>query len=223
MAQGASWLFGVRLMENFNLPYAATSVRDFWRRWHISLSSWFRDYLYIPLGGNQKGAVRTYFNLAFTMLVCGFWHGANWTFLLWGAIHGTMLILERATDGYRGLNVPKFLAWPLTLVFVLLAWVPFRAPDIVSTGKVYLAIGNGGWEWPSLAFVCGLLGIVMIDLYYHWVGRKTYISTAMGETSEDNLTSDWHAAFMLGFCILIWCVLHVLGENKVASFIYFQF
>ena len=221
MAQGASWLFGVRLMENFNLPYAAASVREFWRRWHISLSTWFRDYLYIPLGGNRRGPARNYFNLIFTMLVCGMWHGANWTFLLWGALHGTLLILERVFDR-AGSFVPRPLGHVLTLVFVFLAWVPFRAPDLAATWTSYRALTNGGWEWPALPFLVGAFTLIAADLYYWRSSRRAY-----GETCEDvramQAVGEWKAATLVAVCALLWSAKHVLGQTKVASFIYFQF
>jgi alginate O-acetyltransferase complex protein AlgI len=97
MAIGLGMLFGFRFLENFNRPYSAVSLTDFWRRWHISLSRWFRDYLYIPLGGSRQGALRTYVNLTLVFLLCGFWHGANWTFVVWGAYHGLFLVIERMT------------------------------------------------------------------------------------------------------------------------------
>ena len=107
MARGIGRLIGLRLMLNFNNPYLATGLGDFWRRWHISLSTWFRDYVYIPLGGNRKGAARRYLNLMVTMLLGGLWHGAAWTFVLWGAFHGALLAVERMR-GKGGLLA----AWP---------------------------------------------------------------------------------------------------------------
>src|SRR5208283_144930 len=96
MAIGLGRMFGFHFLENFNYPYVSRSVREFWRRWHISLSTWFRDYLYIPLGGNRMKPTRTYFNLIIVFLLCGLWHGASWTFVIWGAYHGLLLVLERA-------------------------------------------------------------------------------------------------------------------------------
>ena len=221
MAQGASWLFGIRLMENFNLPYASSSVREFWRRWHISLSTWVRDYLYVPLGGNRRGPLRNYFNLAFTLLVCGMWHGANWTFLLWGALHGTVLIAERIF-GRIGAWIPKPAAHLLTLIFVFLAWVPFRAPDIATTWEAYAALGNGGWNWPPLGFVIGALGLVAVDAYFRRAGRRDYAETCE-EARAARTYGEWKAAGLVAACGLMWSVGHILGQNKVASFIYFQF
>ncbi len=131
MAIGLARLFGFELRENFNRPYAAVSITDFWRRWHISLSRWFRDYLYIPLGGNRKGQVRTYVNLLVVFILCGLWHGANWTFLCWGIYHGLFLILERDT----GLRPAGDRQWAVvrrtcTFVIVVFGWVLFRADSL---------------------------------------------------------------------------------------------
>jgi alginate O-acetyltransferase complex protein AlgI len=130
MALGIGHMIGFTYPPNFNRPYSAVSVTDFWRRWHMSLSSWFRDYLYIPLGGNRHGALRTYFNLALVFLLCGLWHGAAWTFVLWGAWHGALLVLERGFLGAWLERLPRSLAQAWTLLMVMLGWVLFRAPDV---------------------------------------------------------------------------------------------
>lgn len=221
MAQGASWLFGIRLMENFNLPYAAASVREFWRRWHISLSTWFRDYLYIPLGGNRRAPARNYFNLAFTMLVCGLWHGANWTFLLWGAMHGALLIAERVF-GRAGAWIPRPLGHVLTLAFVFLAWVPFRAPDLAATWASYAALAHGGWEAPSVAFVVGALALVAVDVYFRLASRRHFDATC-DDTIALRAVGEWQAAGLVASCALLWSAAYILGQDRVAAFIYFQF
>ena len=125
MAVGLGRMLGFEIPKNFATPYLAESISDFWRRWHISLSTWLRDYLYIPLGGNRKGPRRTYLNLALVMLLGGLWHGANWTFLVWGAIHGAVLSLERFFQIKR-------LSRPLTFVLILVTWVFFRSPNLTS-------------------------------------------------------------------------------------------
>ena len=131
MALGLGLLFGFQFLENFNLPYSATSVTDFWRRWHISLSLWFRDYLYIPLGGSRQRNLRTYLNLSAVFILCGIWHGANWTFLLWGLYHGVFLMAERATR-LRYVHPERFygVRRAVTLFIVTVGWVLFRAEDI---------------------------------------------------------------------------------------------
>lgn len=129
MAIGLGRMFGFRFQENFNYPYIATSIRDFWRRWHISLSQWFRDYLYIPLGGSRKGAWRTYFNLILVFLLCGLWHGSSWNFVVWGMLHGCFLVLERLGLGKLLNALPRFVAHAYTLLVVLIAWVFFRVEN----------------------------------------------------------------------------------------------
>lgn len=126
MAVGLGFLFGLRIPQNFNSPYRALGIADFWRRWHISLSSWLRDYLYLPLGGNRKGAARTYANLMIVMLLGGLWHGANWTFVAWGGYHGVLLIVDRVAGRFFA-RLPAFLYRLQTFFLVLLGWVIFRS------------------------------------------------------------------------------------------------
>jgi alginate O-acetyltransferase complex protein AlgI len=130
MAIGLGLLFGFYFARNFNSPYLSTSITEFWRRWHISLSSWLREYLYIPLGGNRKGALRTYANLFATMVLGGLWHGASWNFVLWGALHGGALALERLWSAHMPFRFPRLVGRPLTLLVILVGWVLFRAPDM---------------------------------------------------------------------------------------------
>ena len=139
---GAALFLGVRLMENFNAPYLSTSVAEFWRKWHISLTSWFRDYLYFPLGGSRKGPVRTYVNLFVVFLLCGVWHGAAWNFVAWGVYHGIGLVAERC--GFRKVvdRMPKALGNTYVLLFVVVGWVLFRAPDM-------------GYAW---SYICNMFG-----------------------------------------------------------------
>jgi alginate O-acetyltransferase complex protein AlgI len=131
MAIGLGMLFGFKTPENFKRPYSAVSVTDFWRRWHITLSQWFRDYLYIPLGGNRRGTMRTCFNMAVVCILCGFWHGANWTFLIWGIYHALFLILERIT-GARHIPPEQYRTFrrALTLFIIAVGWVIFRSADL---------------------------------------------------------------------------------------------
>jgi D-alanyl-lipoteichoic acid acyltransferase DltB (MBOAT superfamily) len=163
MAQGVSHAFGVDLMENFDRPYAAKSFREFWRRWHISLSTWFRDYVYFPLGGNRRGSARERANILATMLLSGLWHGAGWNFLLWGAMHGAFMLLESVSRGFWR-RAPAALTLPLVWLAVFLAWVPFRAADFGSVLACYRALGHGGWAPPSLGFLFGGALVVLADL-----------------------------------------------------------
>ncbi len=145
MAVGLALMMGFRFIENFNHPYTSLGIADFWRRWHISLSTWLRDYLYIPLGGNRKGRVRTGINLFVTMLLGGLWHGANWTFLAWGAWHGALLTAEK-TMGFEAARVKgagrKILVMSATILAVLIGWVLFRAPDMTVALDYYAAMAG---------------------------------------------------------------------------------
>jgi alginate O-acetyltransferase complex protein AlgI len=148
MAIGLGLMIGFQFVENFNAPYTSRSITEFWRRWHISLSMWLRDYLYLPLGGNRRGATRTYVNLAMTMVLGGLWHGANWTFILWGAWHGICLAIERALGAKSKATVwPALIAWPLTMTLVMIGWVMFRATSVTEAFNVYSGmVGFNGWS-----------------------------------------------------------------------------
>ena len=133
MAIGIGRMFGFEFKQNFKLPYGATSIREFWQKWHISLSSWFRDYVYIPLGGNRKGNFRTSFNLLSIFILCGFWHGANFTFLIWGLFHGLFLIIERLVPvSFPNHFLKRALAHSYVWIVLLFSWVFFRAEDVDS-------------------------------------------------------------------------------------------
>ncbi len=135
MAIGAALLFNIKLPINFNSPYKALDIQDFWRRWHITLSRFLRDYVYIPLGGNRKGSLRTYTNLLATFIIGGIWHGAGWTFVFWGFLHGMALVIHRFWKSL-GMNMPKILAWFITFNFINITWVFFRAKEWSDALKV---------------------------------------------------------------------------------------
>jgi alginate O-acetyltransferase complex protein AlgI len=155
MAIGIGRMFGFEFKQNFKLPYGATSIREFWQKWHISLSSWFRDYVYIPLGGNRMGNFRTSFNLLSIFILCGFWHGANFTFLIWGLFHGLFLIMERVVK----VSIPnhflkRTLAHSYVWIVLLFSWVFFRAEDVDSAFrylKTMLFFNQGPSISPDLA------------------------------------------------------------------------
>jgi alginate O-acetyltransferase complex protein AlgI len=148
IAIGCARMLGFVFPENFNMPYLATSVTDFWHRWHMTLSTWLRDYLYIPLGGSRYGTLATLRNLMVTMLLGGLWHGAQWTFVAWGGFHGVALCIERLTGIGHERNVPRgataVVRIVVTFVIVLLAWVLFRAPTFEAALNVYRALLAGG-------------------------------------------------------------------------------
>jgi alginate O-acetyltransferase complex protein AlgI len=156
MAIGLGRLFGFVLPENFKRPYSAVSVTDFWRRWHITLSRWFRDYLYIPLGGNRHGTARACFNMAVVFVLCGLWHGANWTFLAWGVYHGLFLVIERLS-GWRRLPRVRWVGTrrAFTLLIVVVGWVLFRATDFSQAAAFLRAMFS--WSDLPLAYDLSLL------------------------------------------------------------------
>lgn len=161
MAIGASLIFNIRLPENFNSPYKATNIRDFWQRWHMTLSRWLRDYLYIPLGGNRHGVWRGYVALLVTFILGGLWHGPSWTFVVWGILHGGAAVLHRVWQ-HSGYKIPVFPAWLLTFLFVNIAWVFFRADNLASA--IAILKGMAGLNgFPDHAKVMSLARSVLDD------------------------------------------------------------
>jgi alginate O-acetyltransferase complex protein AlgI len=152
MAIGLGRMIGFELPANFNRPYAALSVTDFWRRWHITLSTWFRDYLYIPLGGNRGGPWRTGANLTLVFLLCGLWHGASWNFAVWGLYHGAFLVAERLGLARVLARLPRVLRHAYLMLVVVVGWIPFRAADLVQAGAVLRAMaGQASGAAPGLS------------------------------------------------------------------------
>jgi alginate O-acetyltransferase complex protein AlgI len=133
-------MLGFKFLENFDVPYIAQSIKDFWRRWHISLSTWFRDYLYVPMGGNRCSEGRNYFNLLTVFFLCGLWHGASWTFAVWGLYHGTFLVLERSRLGSFQARWPRPLRHVYALFIVMMGWVLFRADSFAQALAFFQAL-----------------------------------------------------------------------------------
>lgn len=188
MAIGAALMFNIRLPLNFNSPYKALDIQEFWRRWHITLSRFLRDYLYVPLGGNRLGEIRTYANLFATFLLGGLWHGASWMFVIWGALHGFALIINRLWRK-SGISLPAPVAWCLTFVFVTVAWVFFRAKDIASAmnilcGMVSVPVPSMSGDETAISMIVGALAIVLlgtttVDFIYKNI-QKTWATTFAG-------------------------------------------
>jgi alginate O-acetyltransferase complex protein AlgI len=219
MAIGLGLMLGFVFPKNFDSPYKAASITEFWRRWHISLSTWLRDYLYIPLGGNRLGTARTYVNLALVMVLGGLWHGAAWTFVLWGALHGAWLALERALGKrsvYRGLPRPVRVA--LTFLIVLVGWVFFRAPDLGTAGSYLAAMAGLGEPRPEAALVSGML-YRPVDLLA--VGTAAVVAFAAPQTWDWTRRLSWSKA--LAALGLLWLSLVVLETEGYSPFIYFIF
>lgn len=230
MAIGLARLFGIRMPENFNSPYKARSIADFWQRWHMTLSRFLRDYLYIPLGGNRRGKARSYVNAFITMLLGGIWHGAGWQFILWGALHGAYIVVARLFSDWarpRGIRLPAALAAALTFLAVILAWVPFRAPDLAAAGSVYTGLlGLNGVGAPSLQAVA----LIVIGLAIVWGlpntqqilarFRPTLAAVAVVPARGPLL---WRLGPAHAVALAAVLVAVVLFANDVSEFIYFQF
>lgn len=211
IAIGVAALLGYRFARNFDQPYRARSFSDFWRRWHISLSTWLRDYLYIPLGGNKSGKLSTYRNLFLTMLLGGLWHGAAWTFVLWGALHGTALAIERALK----LNQVKrgLISLFVTFHVVCLGWILFRAPDFASAWSYLTSLANG---WTVYALTPFTLGLVVLGLLMHALPSRGIERMADGLSRLPSLVG----ASVIGALLLL---VEALRQTGIAPFIYFQF
>jgi alginate O-acetyltransferase complex protein AlgI len=224
MAIGLGMLFGFRFLENFNRPYSAVSLTDFWRRWHISLSRWFRDYLYIPLGGSRRGALRTYVNLTLVFLLCGFWHGANWTFVVWGAYHGLFLVIERMT-GLRRISKNRLsgLRRLITLMVVLCGWVIFRSDNLDQAGLFFnVMFGLTINDMPkSLVHLLDLENTVLM------LCSATALILPSGTMDPDrHLEQRRLLAAMVGIVVFIvllpWCVA-IMASGALSPFIYYRF
>jgi D-alanyl-lipoteichoic acid acyltransferase DltB (MBOAT superfamily) len=219
MARGSAQLLGFHFMVNFRQPYLAESLQDFWRRWHISLSTWLREYLYLPLGGNRHGNARTYRNLMLTMLLGGLWHGANWTFVVWGGIHGAGLALERFLFGRSQHSGARRLAsrWTRRLVvfhLVCLSWIFFRSPSFAVAWTQLAALTV--WEWSPIYWNVALfLGVfsamlLLMDLALESTGNEYVFETR---------PLSYRFATAIVFCVGA----TLLGANQASAFIYFQF
>ncbi|MGP0174378.1 MBOAT family O-acyltransferase [Pseudomonas sp. NCHU5208] len=241
MAIGLGLMMGFRFMENFNQPYISQSITEFWRRWHISLSTWLRDYLYVPLGGNRHGTFNTYRNLFLTMLLGGFWHGANWTFLIWGAWHGTWLAIERALGVKAAPTVFNPLKWAFTLLLVMLGWVIFRAENLDVAGRMYAALfAFGDWHLSELT-LAQISNLQMATLALAWAviavnGALQFLKQHQTQTgngapvqwlpSGAGVMSRVHHRTLLlqGALLLLFCAsLLKLSAQSYSPFLYFQF
>jgi alginate O-acetyltransferase complex protein AlgI len=166
MAVGLGLILGFTFPRNFRLPYSSLSITEFWRRWHMSLSSWLRDYLYIPLGGNRGSAIETYRNLITVFLICGLWHGAAWTFVLWGIWHGLFLVFERLGVGRVLARLPILLRWTYTILAVMGGWVLFRADDLLSARLMFAGlVGRHGFGGLSFDVHAALQPLVFLALF----------------------------------------------------------
>jgi D-alanyl-lipoteichoic acid acyltransferase DltB (MBOAT superfamily) len=217
IAIGSAALFGYELPENFDAPYLATSLQDFWHRWHISLSTWLRDYLYKPLGGSRRGVARTYLNLMLTMVLGGLWHGASWNFVVWGALHGGALAITRVWQRSRPpmrSHVARVITTAATFHFVCFAWVFFRAPTLSHAALALETLVCGAWRLDHVSWhVCFVVGLAM---GLHAVPRAWKVRLREGFVRAPALTQGLALAVAA-------IILHLAAGAKPEPFVYGQF
>jgi len=208
IARGVAKLFGIELMLNFNRPYFARSIQEFWRRWHISLSTWLRDYLYISLGGSKSGKLMTYRNLFLTMALGGLWHGASWMFILWGVYHGTLLIIDRVTPSFK---IPHIAKVVFTYHLVCFGWVLFRTPDIPTFNYWLKNLFSLQFSGIYTEYYTTLI-LFSLPILLKWYLEKKHIELF-------KQTTYWNAVSLSTQLLLI----TTLSSDKMREFIYFQF
>lgn len=238
IAIGCARVMGIKLMQNFNVPYSAINIRDFWRRWHISLTSWFTDYIYIPLGGSRKGRARQYANIFIVFLVSGIWHGAAWTYILWGVMHGVYQIVGHITEPLReklrvrlkisGSAVYLWFRRCVTFILVLIAWVAFRANSLGDMAVLYKTL-FAGWSGVDISASLSALGlgageiITAVLSIYVTSELDRQIALKISEQGKPSLTP----ARAMTYTALVWAIsaawLILLSSGGTSSFIYFQF
>lgn len=222
IARGVAKMFGYDLMLNFRRPLLAVSVRDFWKRWHISMTSWFRDYLYVPLGGNRVPVPRWLFNVFIVFLISGLWHGANLTFIVWGALHGTAYIAEALVARSWNIRFPRILGIVYTLLFVLIAFIAFRAPSLESLNIFYCKIFSfhydGSTAFNELRELNDLFPLLLVIM--------GIVILFVKELSEERAwfeRTDFAKVLRPAFYVILFVMLFVMGEFSTNEFIYFNF
>ena len=224
MALGAARMFNIRMPVNFDSPYHSADIREFWRRWHMTLSRFLREYLYIPLGGNRHGAARTAVNVLATFLLGGLWHGAAWTFVTWGALHGGALVALRAWQG-TGLALPRWLGWALTFVFVMIAWVFFRATSLEAAGAMLQAMAGGNavtspWSEGLKQALAPDGGSALASSAGALVAGLAVLAWPR---NSNVLVEDFRPSWPRGAAVAAALIASVLQLGKVTPFLYFNF
>ena len=225
MAIGLGKMFGFEFQENFNYPYTAGSVQEFWHRWHISLSSWFRDYVYIPLGGNRKGAACTYRNLLIVFFLTGMWHGAGMAFILWGLYHGLFLILERVWLGKKLEKLPGIVGWGYTVTAVFFGWILFRAENIslFFTYVRNMFVAHGGTILLSAYLDSKMIFLIVMGVLFAGVLQKIYEKVWVHSAGKIPANGMVTVPRMIACMVIFWLSVAALVNNSYNPFIYFRF
>ena len=231
IARGAARMMGIRLMENFRHPYRAVSIQDFWRRWHISLTRWFTDYVYIPLGGNRKGFVKQCRNILIVFLLSGFWHGASWNFVVWGMIHGiymtAALVMTRIRKGKRTL-LPPVAGWVVTLLLVNVAWVFFRAPSLAGAWQILKQpfvnpLGGGISETMFFLGIQGTAALRLISVGLSWMVLEQLSEEIYERCQTKRAFCMMAAVFVVMVTVVEFSWLGMMASGGENAFIYFRF
>jgi len=220
MAIGLARMLGFKLMENFNMPYIATSFTDFWKRWHISLSSWIKEYLYIPLGGNQVSPIRVYFNLWLCFLLSGLWHGANWNFILWGAYNGIFLAIDRFFWLRFSKQLPPVFNVAVTFFFVMLGWVIFRVTSLPHMGHYFSALLNPWQEGTYIYMTANQWTAIVIGLVLCFLPLLSKFDTMVASwrsSKTAKLVENWSLVLLSVFAIF------KAVSTTFSPFLYFRF
>jgi len=234
MAIGLGHMFGFTFPENFRYPYVASSVQDFWKRWHISLSSWFRDYLYIPLGGSRRSPARVYLNLTIVFFLCGLWHGASWTFVIWGLMHGLFLVLERLALGRWLSSAPRVVGWAYMLVVVMVGWVFFRADTAAHAWAMLGAMAGLGAAIPTpyaaswyltpellLAVIAGIVGSApVVPALSRFAARG---GARVDGDAPAEISPSWAVGATVALAVLLVASMTQVAAGSFSPFIYFRF
>ncbi len=218
MAIGLANIFGFHFNENFIMPYSSKNVTEFWRRWHISLSSWFRDYLYIPLGGNRKGTIRTYFNLFIVFFLCGLWHGAGFSFIVWGLYHGMLLVIERILLTKFRFKLKGFVGNIITFLLVMFGWVLFRSPDLSSALR-FMSVMLGKQQLQGFQYYTYFFYLNIPVIFYTILGLILSLFP-LSKIKEGLMKS---SAYGICAALLLFFSMLYLADATFNPFIYFQF
>ena len=209
-------------MKNFDSPYFASTLSSFWKQWHISLSTWFKDYVYIPLGGNRVVKWKSYYNLLITFLLSGFWHGANWTFVIWGAIHGVGIVLERGGSSVINIRLPKVVGWVLTIIVVMSSWVFFRANSLGDAILVFSKVFS--FQFDGFYHSLKGVGVNKFDFLLSpiFIGLLLLLES-INKFNVNFLRRESKSITGFVFFVFLLFMILIFGIEESNQFIYFQF
>lgn len=228
MAIGLARMMGFKFIENFNSPYISVNITDFWKRWHISLTNWIREYIYFPLGGNRVGLIRSYINLVIVFFLSGLWHGASWNFITWGLFHGLFLVMDRAFWGKVSEKLPKFFNIGITFFIVCLGWVLFRSETFIQSAGIYAKLFSMDWGlhldnyFPAQMYSNRSIFILTVALFFAFIPAFKFSDKIMARFN--NLQVDLKDTIQISFSLVLLLIsAMIMTEASNSPFLYFQF